>query len=276
MSYTISDLQVVGIPNTIDLSDIIPPLMGCLPLYGAIPTSNVEILSVIDSTVTYVTLATGSFEFTAFNGCYGEGDTVVEIDGNAAVFQAAVSQASDPYTFLPCCSDCFNPIIVSSLYEGDAYIPFSLDMEDGTIVKTASDDVGRVLDGKGVIELSEPLIAGTNIQLQVDSPTCKAVSAIVKVKVVAEDCDSCANPNTCHIRLLNVSVKNDGINLVSISKLNVEAFGELRYRLDNGEWFSDWSNIGSFSSLINHTLGIKLANNPSCRIEYPFLAISYT
>lgn len=276
MPYTIVDLQIVGVPNTIDLSTIITGTIPCTGgVYSATASERVIINSVVGSIVTYTPTISGEFSFVGSISCL-EGGEAVQIYGSAVVFQAVVSEQSPVYTFLPCCNDCFNPIIVSNLYEGDTYIPFSLDMEDGTIVKTLSGDIGRVLDGKGVIELSEALTAGANIQLQVDSETCKAVSSIVKVKNVSEDCDACPNPNTCHIRLLNVSVKSDGINLVSISKLNVEAFGELKYRLDNGEWFSDWGSIGSFSSLVNHTLGIKLVNNPSCRLEYPFLAISYT
>lgn len=279
MAHTIEALKFVGEPSTIDIIDIFLELPPCLnPTYsaGSDSSGNVTINSVVGSVVTYTPNSTGSFNFVVTISCDGIPTSIETVEGTAVAFQAIVSEASDPYTFLPCCNDCFNPIIVSNLYEGDTYIPFSLDMEDGTIVKTLSGDIGRVLDGKGVIELSEALTAGANIQLQVDSETCKAVSSIVKVKNVSEDCDACPNPNTCHIRLLNVSVKSDGINLVSISKLNVEAFGELKYRLDNGEWFSDWGSIGSFSSLVNHTLGIKLVNNPSCRLEYPFLAISYT
>lgn len=276
MTFIITEPRIVGVEYTLDMAVVLPPIPMCLPLYTAAPMTNIEIVSISDSILTYKTLNFGSFEFSIFNNCLGEGATATQVQGDAVIFNATVSQQSEPYTFLPCCNDCFNPIIVSNLYEGDTYIAFSLDMEDGTVVKTASDDIGKVLDGKGVIELSESLIAGVDIQLLVDSPTCKATSSVVKVKNIPEDCNSCANPNACHIRLLNVSVRNEGVNLVSISRLNVEAFGELRYRLDNGEWFSDWSNIGSFSSLVNHTLGIKLVNNPACRIEYPFLAISYT
>jgi len=219
MAYTISELQIVGVQSTLDLSDIIPPLEGCLPMYGAINTNNVGIISIVGSIVTYVALSAGTFEFAAFNGCYGEGSTAVQVEGNAVVFQATVSAASDIYNFTPCCNDCYNPIIVSDLYEGDTYIPFSLDMEDGTIVATMGGSQGKVLDGRGVVELSTPLVAGSEIQLQVLSDTCKAVSSVSVVKVVAEDCDSCPDPNKCHIRLLSVSVKYEGINSVSVSSL---------------------------------------------------------
>jgi len=275
MTYEITDLQIIGKTYTLDLSDLIGGVCGGTEFYSAVPVSNVTILSVVGSIVSYTPTVTGTFEF---NGYYSCDDTpaIVEVSGTAVPFQATVSIASEVYNFTPCCNECYKPIIVSGLYEGNTYIPFSLDMEDGITVETLSGDGSRVLEGKGVIELSEPLVAGESVQLRVYSDSCKAVSDAVIVKTISEDCDSCPNPNTCHIRLLNVSVKSDGVNLVSISRLNVEAFGELRYRLDNGSWFSDWSSIGSFSSLVNHTLGIKLVNNPACRIEYPFLAISYT
>jgi hypothetical protein len=278
MPYTIDGVKFVGESSTLDINDILPAPSPCTsPAYtaGADNMAGVIINSVVGSIVTYTPTRAGSFVFGVTILCNEETFSIENVEGVAIVFQATVSLASEPYTFLPCCNDCFNPIIVSNLYEGDTYIPFSLEMEDGVVVSTLSGDVGSVLNGVGVIELSTPLVAGANIQLQVDSDTCKAVSSVMKVKAISEDCDTCANPNNCHIRLLNVSVKSDGVNLVSISKLNVEAFSELRYRLDNGAWFSDWSSIGSFNSLVNHTLGIKLVNNPSCRIEYPFLAISY-
>lgn len=275
MDYIINELQVVDIANTLNLSEvgICPSGLGGL---WTIESTTLNVTASISGRVLeYTPTGAGSFSIRVKMTCDTPA-TFFDIRGNASFFNLSIGDLSEIYNFPVCCNDCYNPIIVSSLYEGDTYIPFSLDMEDGTVVKTASDDIGRVLDGKGLIELSEPLVSGANIQLQVDSETCKAVSSVVKVKAVSEDCDSCANLNSCHIRLLNVSVKSDGVNLVSISKLNLEAFGELRYRLDNGEWFSDWSSIGSFSSLVNHTLGIKLVNNPACRIEYPFLAISYT
>lgn len=275
MTHEITDLQIIGKEYTLDLSDFIGGSCSGIEFYSAIPVSNVTILSIVGSIVSYTPTVTGSFSFNGYYSCEGVPE-ILEVSGNAVPFQATVSIASDIYNFTPCCNECYNPIIVSDLYEGDTYITFSLDMEDGLTVETLSGDNGRVLEGKGVIELSEPLVAGASIQLRVYSDYCKALSDVVVVKKVVQDCDDCPTQNTCHIRLLSVSVKYDGVNLVSISNLNVEAFGELRYRLDNGEWFSDWASIGSFSSLVNHTLGIKLVNNPSCRIEYPFLAISYT
>lgn len=277
MIHLINELKIVGVESTLNLSTVGTCSSGT-------PTWTFEELDItpnvtaylVGSTLTYTPIGAGEFMIRVCLMCSGEEvGTCYDITGVATLLNPTVGELSSVFTFNPCCSDCFNPIIVSDLYEGDTYIPFSLDMEDGVIVGTLSGDTGTVLNGLGVIELSTPLVAGVNIQLRVDSETCKSVSSIVKVKAISEDCDTYANPNTCHIRVLNVSIKYDGVNLVSISNLNVEAFGELRYRLDNGEWFSDWASIGSFSSLINHTLGIKLVNNPSCRIEYPFLAITY-
>jgi hypothetical protein len=278
MAYIIKETQVAGQQSIFDISLILGECGGVASTYSVFGTPiNVTINSVAGSIVSYTPNSGGSFGFSVSLLCAGD-EVAVEADviGQAASFQITVSEPSVIYNFPSCCNDCFNPVIVSDLYENDTYIPFSLDMEDGTRLATASGDEGKVLDGAGVIELSNPLVAGEQIQLSVVSSTCKAISSIVKVKRVSEDCQECEPSNRCHIRLLNVSVKSDGVNLVSISKLNVEAFGELRYRLDNGAWFSDWASIGSFSSLVNHTLGIKLVNNPACRIEYPFLAISYT
>lgn len=187
-----------------------------------------------------------------------------------------LSPASDPVLFPACCVECLNPIIVSTLYDGDTYIPFSLNMPDGTqVYDTLTNSYGTVINGSGVIELSEALSAGASVQIKVDDSSCKSASSVSIIQSKQEDCD-CVVPNNCHVRVMSVSVKSSGTNLVSLSYLSVEANGELRYRLDGGEWFSDWASIGSFSSLVNHTLGIKLVNNPACRIEYPFLAISYT
>lgn len=187
-----------------------------------------------------------------------------------------VSPISEPITFPACCVDCYNPIIASQLYAGDTYIPFSLDMIDGTVVyDSVNNNQGRVVNGAGVIELSEPLVAGSVVKIFVNESNCKSSSSEVTVLARPESCD-CPSVDNCHIRVIGVAIKKVGINSVALSYLSVEAFGELRYRIDNGEWFSDWASIGSFSSLTNHTLGIKLVNDPSCRIEYPFLAISYT
>lgn len=277
MSYTISELQIIGVSSTIDLSDVLTAPIPCTDgTYSASPSSsNVIINSVVGSIVTYTPISSGGFEFIGSLNCTEGSDIASRILGNAVSFQATVSQPSEIYNFTPCCNECHNPLVVVDIYEGDTYIPFVLDMEDGIVVSTLSGDEGTILNGTGVIELSEAVVAGDTIQLHVISDSCKATSSSITVKAKPDDCDSCPNPNRCHIRLLSVSVKHEGINLVSLLSLSVEAFGELRYRLDNGEWFSDWSSIGSFNSLVNHTLGIKLVNNPSCRIEYPFLAISY-
>lgn len=185
-----------------------------------------------------------------------------------------VSPISEPITFPACCVDCYNPIIVADLYDGDSYIPFSLDMIDGTIVRDSiTNSQGRVINGSGVVELSEPLVVGVGVKLVVDDNNCKSSSSEVIVLPKSESCD-CPEIDRCHVRVISVSIKKVGINLIALNYLSVEANSELRYRLDNGEWFSDWASIGSFSSLVNHTLGIKLVNNPACRIEYPFLAIS--
>ena len=276
MSHTISDLQIVGVSNTIDLSALVSIPSPCTGgAYLALATSNVTINSIVGSIVTYTPIAVGDFSFVGSYTCT-ESSNSIQIYGIATVFQAIVSQPSNIYSFNPCCNECYNPIIVVDIYEGDTYIPFVLDMEDGTVVTTLSGGEGVVLNGTGVVELSDAVASGDIIQLRVVSDSCKATSIAVIVKAKVEDCESCPSPNQCHIRLLSVSVKHIGINLVSINSLNVEAFGELRYKLDNGLWLSDWASIGSFDSRVNHILGIKLVNNPSCRIEYPFLAISYT
>jgi len=187
-----------------------------------------------------------------------------------------MASISDPITFPVCCVECLNPIIVSELYEEDTYIPFSLDMADGTqVYDTKTNSYGTVINGAGVIELSTPLVAGDSIQVKVDDISCKASSSVSIVQVKQESCDA-PPQNRCHIRVISISLKSVGVNLASLKYLSVEANGELRYRLDGGEWFSDWASIGSFSSLVNHTLGIKLVYSPACKIEYPFLAVSYT
>ena len=276
MSYTIEEIQVVGVENTFD-SNVFATCGTGYPLtYSTSSLSNVTILSSTGGIITYYPNSVGDFQFTVTWTCASGGGTT-QVKGVAVVFQAIVSEQSNVYTFPSCCPECYTPVITNDLYAGDLFIPFYLNMPDGTQVNIPILEVlCSVYNNVGVFELGSPLVAGTIIQLQVYEDSCKSLSLPMTVKVQVEDCTDCVQTNPCHIRLINVSVKHDGVNLVSISNLNVESNGDLKYRLDNGEWFSDWSSIGSFSSLVNHTLGVKLVNNPSCRIEYPFLAISYT
>ena len=277
MSYTITEIQVAGQPSTIDLADILTHIPCVDGVYSATSTYNVVINSIVGSIVTYTTIAQGAFQFVGFLNCGEDGGSATQLEGTSVVFQAIVSDPSSIYNFPPCCPECNTPVITNDLYAGDLFIPFYLDMPDGTEINIPVLEVlATIHDGTGLFELGSPLVAGTIIQLQVYEDSCKSLSLPMTVKSEVEDCTDCVQTNPCHIRLINVAVKHDGVNLVSISKLNVESNGDLKYRLDNGEWYSDWSSIGSFSSLINHTLGVKLVNNPACRIEYPFLAISYT
>ena len=276
MSYTIEEIQIVNVPNTIDMAGIASCVSGSPSGYASNTLVNVTINSIVGSVVTYTPNGAGTFSFNITWNC-GMDAAVQNFVGAAVVFQAIVSEQSSIYTFPACCPECNTPVITNDLYAGDLFIPFYLDMPDGTEVNIPILEVlTTVTDGKGIFELGSPLVVGTIIQLQVYETACKALSLPMTVKAQVEDCTDCVQSNPCHIRLINVSVKHTGVNLVSIANLNVESNGDLKYRLDNGEWFSDWSSIGSFSSLVNHTLGIKLINNPACRIEYPFLAISYT
>ena len=280
--YTISELQAVGVVSTIQLSTDVTPCPIGISTYSTSSPINVEIVSLsIDGDVQYKPLADGDFSFVYTVTCEDESADSGNVSGSAeasiGTLTPIVSPQSGIINFPTCCVECVNPIIVSDLYEGDTYIPFSLDMADGTEVKDSLTLTnGVVFNGSGVVELTEALTVGDVVKLQVDSTTCKANSTSVTVKAKEEGCETCPPINKCHIRLLNVSVKHIGINQVAIATLNVEANGELKYKLDAGEWLSDWGTIGTFSSLVNHVLAIKLVNNPSCKIEYPFLAISYT
>ena len=102
---------------------------------------------------------------------------VITLDNGAVDFTFDISNASPSFKIEKCTPICDNPQIVSHLIEGDSFIPFVLNMPDGTKVKeTVTGSSGFVYDNKGVIELGTPLLAGDTIGLEVEDENCQAKS----------------------------------------------------------------------------------------------------
>jgi hypothetical protein len=178
---------------------------------------------------------------------------------------------SEEFSIEVCCQDCNKPIFVSELYEGDTYIPYYLDMVDGSVV---------ILDGtisqsttyqeKGLIEVSTPLVKGQVVRLFVDS--CDTYSESLIVKSIPEDCDF-NQQIPCYIKVLDIKVETVELLFGKIKSLNVSSYGDLKYRINNGDWYDSWTQLDKFPLSTGVNLQIKSKANPSCKIEFPMLVI---
>ena len=227
-----------------------------------------SILTITESTCTpyfYV----GGVPYTAalFEG-YGE----LRIgQGLAPFFNVDKSLESQEFSIETCCENCNKPIFVSELYEGDTHIPYYLDMVNGSIV---------ILDGtvnqtstfqqKGLIEASTPLVKGQVVRLFVDS--CDTYSESYIVKARPDDCDT-TQQTPCYIKVLDIQVETVDLLFGKIKSLNVASYGDLKYRINNGDWYDSWTLLGKFPLNNGVNLQIKSKANPSCKIEFPMLVI---
>ena len=185
-------------------------------------------------------------------------------------FDSFVGNSSELISEDPCCPVCSTPFIVADLYEGDEFIPYSLNMPDGTQV-TYNGDMAETFKSKGLIGLTTPLVLGEEVSIVVSSLDCNAVSCKVIVKEKIDDC-TCPTYTPCTIRVLDLEYIVNGL-FARISKLQVSSISSLKYKLDNGEWYSNWRKINDFNIGESHTLYIKMANNPSCKISLPLEVI---
>jgi hypothetical protein len=186
-------------------------------------------------------------------------------------FNIEKSLESEEFSIEVCCENCNKPIFVSELYEGDTYIPYYLDMVNGSIV---------ILDGtvnqtstfqqKGLIEASTPLVKGQVVRLFVDS--CDTYSESYIVKARPEDCDF-MQQTPCYIKVLDIQVETVDLLFGKIKSLNVASYGDLKYRINNGDWYDSWTLLGKFPLNNGVNLQIKSKANPSCKIEFPMLVI---
>jgi len=200
----------------------------------------------------------------------GSGQYVIG-EGTYPLFNLEYSVASDEFTVPICCENCNKPIFVSELYEGDTYIPFYLDMEDGAVVNLDGTTANAVIfSQKGLLESPTPLVKGQSISLKVYG--CDTYSDTHIVKSRPEDCDF-ITPTPCYIKVLDIQVETVDLLFGRIKSLNVASYGDLKYRINNGEWYDSWTSLGKFPLNSGVTLYIKSKANPSCRIEYPMLVI---
>jgi len=200
----------------------------------------------------------------------GNGSLIIG-QGLTPFFNIEKSLESQEFTIESCCENCNNPIFISELYEGDTCIPYNLNMVDGSIV---------ILDGtisqsgtyqqKGLIEVSTPLVKGQVVRLFVSG--CDTYSESYIVKSRPEDCDF-IQQTPCYIKVLEIKVETVELLFGKIKSLNVSSYGDLKYRINNGDWYDSWTQLGKFPLNVGVNLQIKSKANPSCKIEFPMLVI---
>lgn len=200
------------------------------------------------------------------------GDVVLQIgQGTTPIINTEVSIASQVFAIEECCDTCKAPQFVNEVYEGDTFIPYSLAMIDGTYVSI--DSLGgdtMTFSERGCIELAEPLVAGQEIRLKVND--CETYSPPYIVKSEPSDCDF-SSQSPCFIKVLSISVETVNSIYGRIKSLNTSSYGDLKYRIDNGEWVDSWTELGNFPLNNGVTIGIKSKANPSCKIQYPIVVI---
>jgi hypothetical protein len=186
-------------------------------------------------------------------------------------FNVDKSLESQEFTIEVCCDYCNKPIFVSELYEGDTYIPYYLDMVDGSIViLDGTINQGGTFQQKGLIEVSTPLVKGQVVRLFVDG--CDTYSESLIVKSIPEDCDF-NQQIPCYIKVLDIKVETVELLFGKIKSLNVSSYGDLKYRINNGDWYDSWTQLDKFPLSTGVNLQIKSKANPSCKIEFPMLVI---
>jgi hypothetical protein len=204
--------------------------------------------------------------------------TVVSIGENVGLRLDCVIGLSSPDVKYPdCCIDCTSPVISQGIYEGYSYIPFTLNMQDGTsVVETTLGGTGVVSGGVGMIELDNPVTAGTVINIRVDNNSCKAIGNPIVVKEIPEQCDDCLDANSCHIRIVNIKFStSDNLN-ATISSLNIENNAPVQYSINSGKWYDTWEELSSIKIGSTFRLGIKVKGNPNCRITKSISVIQKT
>jgi hypothetical protein len=226
-------------------------------------------LQIIDATCTPYFYVDGVPYTASLNA--GNDVTLTIGEGLVPFFNVDESLESQEFTIDACCESCNKPIFVSELYEGDTHIPYYLDMVDGSIV---------ILDGtinqsttyqqKGLVEASTALVKGQVVRLFVNG--CDTYSESYIVKSRPEDCDF-IQQTPCYIKVLDIQVETVDLLFGKIKSLNVASYGDLKYRINNGDWYDSWTQLGKFPLSTGVNLQIKSKANPSCKIEFPMLVI---
>lgn len=192
-------------------------------------------------------------------------------EGMTPLFNLDYSLASNEFRFPICCENCNKAIFVSELYEGDTYVPYYLDMIDGTIVTLdGTTNSAITYQQKGLIEASTALVKGQVVRLFVNN--CDTYSESYIVKSRPEDCDF-IQQTPCYIKVLDIQVETVDLLFGKIKSLNVASYGDLKYRINNGDWYDSWTQLGKFPLSTGVNLQIKSKANPSCKIEFPMLVI---
>jgi len=207
-----------------------------------------------------------------YTASLANGDVILRIgEGTVPFFNVDKSLESQEFSIEICCQDCNKPIFVSELYEGDAYIPYNLDMVDGSIVYLDG-TINNTLtyQQKGLIEVSTPLVKGQVVRLFVNG--CDTYSESLIVKSRPEDCDF-IQQIPCYIKVLDIKVETVDLLFGKIKSLNVSSYGDLKYRINNGDWYDSWTQLDKFPLSTGVNLQIKSKANPSCKIEFPMLVI---
>lgn len=192
-------------------------------------------------------------------------------EGMTPLFDLNYSIASNEFLLPYCPQSCNKPIFVSELYEGDTYIPYYLDMVDGsTVYLDGTINNSITYQEKGLIEASTALVKGQIVRLFVNG--CDTYSESYIVKSRPEDCDF-IQQTPCYIKVLDIQVETVDLLFGKIKSLNVASYGDLKYRINNGDWYDSWTQLGKFPLSTGVNLQIKSKANPSCKIEFPMLVI---
>jgi|Laugrespbdmm15sn_2_1035079.scaffolds.fasta_scaffold35315_2 hypothetical protein len=207
-----------------------------------------------------------------YTASLNSGDVILRIgQGLTPFINVDKSLESQEFSIELCCENCNKPIFISELYEGDTYIPYYLDMVNGSIViLDGTTNQTSTFQQKGLIEASSPLVKGQVVRLLVDN--CDTYSESYIVKSRPEDCDF-IQQTPCYIKVLDIQVETVDLLFGKIKSLNVASYGDLKYRINNGDWYDSWTQLGKFPLSTGVNLQIKSKANPSCKIEFPMLVI---
>lgn len=272
-----------GVPTTYDISLEDSDVSGIQSILDDIPSSfgiftysfSISDAGIVTSTLQMVGVSCTPFIYKdniPYTATLVEGAVTLQIgQGIEPILDTDFSIVSEIFSIDECCDDCKSPQFVNDVYEGDTFIPYTLSMVDGTMVSV--DSLGGdtlTFSERGCIELATPLIAGQEIRLKANE--CENYSPIYKVKSKPQDCDF-APPIPCFIKVLNIKVRTVNEIYGKIDSLNTSSYGELKYRIDNGDWVDSWTELGAFPLNSGVTLGIKSKSSPTCKIEYPLLVI---
>ena len=192
---------------------------------------------------------------------------IIKEDGGLDIV-ATVSPLGGVVSYPICCGVCDTPQITSDIYDGASFIPFSLDMPDGTkVVEVRVGGFGYVYDGRGVIELNEPLSTGSTIQLSVNESGCNVIGEPVKVKRREDNCECLSPSSDCNIAFKSFQAETFGNSFGKITNIEIDSSSDVYYRIGDSPWVDDISLLPVLIPNRSVSLGIKSKSDPSCRRE---------